>query len=583
MKLEVRVPDVGELDKVEVVEVLVASGDRVAAEDSLITLESDKASMDIPAPQAGTIAGLAVAVGDQVGEGDLIVTMEVEEEASQSPPEPADKPPTPEPEDKRPTSVSAESEATPDETFDTELLVLGSGPGGYAAAFRAADLGLKVTLVERYETIGGVCLNVGCIPSKALLHLAQVIDEAGELDGRGVRFGAPEIDLDKVRFWKDGVVSRLTRGLAGMAEKRGVDVVHGTGRFSKPHSLLVEGGEAGSHEISFDRAIIAVGSRPTSIPGLPQNDPRVMDSTGALALEEIPGRLLVVGGGIIGLEMASVYAALGSAVTVVEMLPRLMLGCDEDLLKPLVRRVRKRYEKIWLETRVAGVQAVDEGLQATFDGPKAPETALFDRILVAVGRRSNGADIDAAAAGVVVDERGFVQVDEQQRTNAPHIFAIGDVTGDPMLAHRATHQGKVAAEAAAGLWSAFEAQVIPSVAYTDPEIAWVGLGEEDAARDGIEVGVGRFPWSASGRSLALGRSEGFTKLIFDPVTKRLLGAGIVGPGAGDLISEVALAIEMGADAEDLSLTVHPHPTLSETVAGAAEVFLGTVTDLYIGK
>lgn len=461
--------------------------------------------------------------------------------------------------------------------------MLGSGPGGYAAAFRAADLGLDTTLVERYPTLGGVCLNVGCIPSKALLHMAKVVGDAEEMADKGVAFGEPKIDLEKLRAWKEDVVSRLTRGLAQMAEKRGVRVVHGTGRFTDPHTIEISRGGDETAEISFAQAIVAAGSRSALIPGLPEGDPRVMDSTAALELEEIPQRLLVIGGGIIGLEMASVYVALGSAVTVVELLPRLMSGCDADLVRPLQRRLSRSYENIFLDTRVTGVESLKAGLGVSFEGKKAPASDVFDRVLVAVGRRANGLDLGLDRAGVEVEDSGVVGVNSQQRTNVPHILALGDLTGEPMLAHRATHQGKVAAEVAAGLKTAFEARVIPSVAYTDPEIAWAGLGEEQAKNEGRKIGVGRFPWVASGRSLALGRSEGFTKLIFDPETKELLGAGIVGPGAGDLIAEVALAIEMGADAEDLALTVHAHPTLSETIGLAAEVFSGTVTDLYLGR
>ncbi len=467
--------------------------------------------------------------------------------------------------------------------YDTGLLVLGSGPGGYAAAFRAADLGLDTTLVERYPTLGGVCLNVGCIPSKALLHMAKVVGDAEDMADKGVAFGEPKIDLEKLRAWKEDVVSRLTRGLAQMAEKRGVRVVHGTGRFTDPHTIEISRGGDETAEISFAQAIVAAGSRSALIPGLPEGDPRVMDSTAALELEEVPQRLLVIGGGIIGLEMASVYVALGSAVTVVELLPRLMSGCDADLVRPLQRRLSRSYENIFLDTRVTGVESLKAGLGVSFEGKKAPASDVFDRVLVAVGRRANGLDLGLDRAGVEVEDSGVVGVNSQQRTNVPHILALGDLTGEPMLAHRATHQGKVAAEVAAGLKTAFEARVIPSVAYTDPEIAWAGLGEEQAKNEGRKIGVGRFPWVASGRSLALGRSEGFTKLIFDPETKELLGAGIVGPGAGDLIAEVALAIEMGADAEDLALTVHAHPTLSETIGLAAEVFSGTVTDLYLGR
>ncbi len=465
----------------------------------------------------------------------------------------------------------------------TDVLVLGGGPGGYTAAFRAADLGQKVVLVERHSRLGGVCLNVGCIPSKALLHVARVMEEAADLDRHGVVFGKPKLDLDKIRGFKQSVVDRLTKGLAALAKQRKVEVVQGEGRFTSAHSLSVESGSE-SRTIRFDNAIVAVGSRVVEIPGIPYDDPRVIDSTGALELEDIPKRLLVIGGGIIGLEMAMVYGALGSELTLVEMLDGLIPGCDRDLVKPLERRLKRRYKaKIHLETKVSGVKALKGGLKVTFEGEKAPEPSTFDRVLVSVGRRPNGDLVGAEAAGLAVDERGFISVDSQQRTNVAHIFAIGDVTGQPMLAHKATHEGKVAAEVAAGLKSGFEASVIPSVAYTDPEIAWVGLNETDAAERGIAYEKGAFPWSASGRSLGMGRSDGLTKILFDPETKRVLGAGIVGPIAGDLIAEVALAIEMGCEAADLSLTIHPHPTLSETVALAAEAFEGTITDLYVPK
>ncbi|MBS0395551.1 MAG: dihydrolipoyl dehydrogenase, partial [Proteobacteria bacterium] len=461
------------------------------------------------------------------------------------------------------------------------LVVLGAGPGGYTAAFRAADLGLKVGLIERWPTLGGVCLNVGCIPSKALLHAAQVIEEAAAIAGAGITFGAPQIDLDRLRGWKHRVVSRLTAGLNALAKQRKVEVVRGEAEFISPHRLAVEG-EGGRRVIGFDQCIIAAGSESVTMPGAPQ-DPRIIDSTGALELAGRPERLLVVGGGIIGLEMACVYAALGSKVTVVELLPGLIPGCDRDLVRPLEKRLRAHYEGIHTGTRVTRMEAADDGIHVTFEGDGAPAPQRFDRVLVAIGRRPNGKRIGAAAAGVAVDERGFITVDRQQRTNVPHIFAIGDIVGQPMLAHKATHEGKVAAEVAAGHKRAFDARVIPAVAYTDPEIAWVGLTETEAQAKGIKVGRGAFPWIASGRSLALGREEGFTKLLFDPDTHRVLGAGIVGTNAGELIGEVALAIEMGADAHDIGLTIHPHPTLSETVAFSAEAFEGTLTDLYMPK
>jgi dihydrolipoamide dehydrogenase len=465
---------------------------------------------------------------------------------------------------------------------ETDLLVLGAGPGGYTAAFRAADLGLKVTLVERFPILGGVCLNVGCIPSKALLHVAALIDDAASFANHGVRFGQPEIDLDQVRAWKGSVVERLTKGLAMMAKQRKVEVVTGVGTFVDPHRLEVTSSIGGKETIQFRQAIIAAGSRPFRLPGLP-DDPRIIDSTGALELREIPKRLLVIGGGIIGLEMATVYHALGSKVTVVELLDGLMPGADRDLVRPFQKRVEKRYERILLKTKVARVESEEAGLRAFFEGQGAPESELYDQILVAVGRVPNGRMIGAEAAGVTVDERGFIPVDRQLRTNQPHLFAIGDIVGQPMLAHKAMHEAKVAAEVAAGHKSFFDARVIPSVAYTDPEVAWVGLTEEQAKAQGRKVGKGSFPWAASGKSLAIGRDEGLTKLIFDAETGRVVGAGIVGSHAGDLIGEAALAIEMGCDAADLALTIHPHPTLSETVGLSAEAFEGTITDLYLPK
>jgi len=465
----------------------------------------------------------------------------------------------------------------------TEVLVLGGGPGGYTAAFRAADLGKKVVLVERHSRLGGVCLNVGCIPSKALLHVARVMEEAADLDKHGVVFGKPKLDLDKIRHFKQSVVDRLTKGLSALAKARQVEVVQGEGRFTSANVLTVEAGTE-TKTIRFESAIVAVGSRVVELPVVPYEDPRVIDSTGALELQDIPKRLLVIGGGIIGLEMASVYGALGSQLTIVEMLDRLIPGCDPDLVKPLERRLKRRYKaKIYLETRVSGIKALKSGLKVTFEGEKAPQPTTFEKVLVSVGRRPNGDRIGAEEAGLEVDERGFLSVDSQQRTNVPHIFAIGDVTGQPMLAHKATHEGKVAAEVAAGLKSGFDARVIPSVAYTDPEIAWVGLTETEAEARGVAYEKGAFPWSASGRSLGMGRSDGLTKILFDPMTKRVLGAGIVGPSAGDLIAEIALAIEMDCEAADLSLTIHPHPTLSETVGLAAEAFEGTITDLYVPK
>ena len=462
------------------------------------------------------------------------------------------------------------------------MLVLGSGPGGYTAAFRAADLGLSVALVERYPDLGGVCLNVGCIPSKALLHAAAVIDQAAHLSEHGVVFGEPEIQVDPLRAWKDKVVGQLTGGIAGMAKRRGVTVLTGTGTFTGPHDMDIES-EDGKHTVTFRQAIIAAGSQAIKLPGLPWDDPRMMDSTDALDLADVPDRLLVVGGGIIGLELSSVYAALGSRVTVVELTDQLMPGADIDLVRPLQKRLEPRYDDICLGTKVTGIEAKEDGLHASYEGEKVPEHSVFDRVLVSIGRAPNGLKIGAEAAGVEVTERGFIPVDRQMRTNVPHIFAIGDIVGQPMLAHKATHEAKVAAEVCAGQKSQFDARVIPSVAYTDPEVAWVGLTENEAKEQGVDYGVGKFPWAASGRALGNGRPEGFTKLLSEDASHRIIGAGIVGTHAGDLISEAALAIEMGAEVADIGLTIHPHPTLSETVGLAAEVFEGTVTDLYIPR
>ncbi len=578
--IEVKVPDIGNFEKVDVIEVHVKAGDRIAPEDPLITLESDKATMDVPAPSAGVVQQVRVKVGDKVSEGDAILTLSaaqaeptapVQSAAAAEPAKPARAAPRP----GEGTQASARSE------LHAQLLVLGSGPGGYTAAFRAADLGQEVILVERYPTLGGVCLNVGCIPSKALLHAARVIAETKEMRAHGIEFGEPKIDLDKLRGWKEKVVGRLTGGLAQLAKQRKVRVLQGQGKFVSANALEVQGAD-GRATVSFERAIIAAGSQAAMIPGLP-DDPRVMDSTSALEIHDVPKRLLVIGGGIIGLEIATVYHELGSRVTVVELTDTLMPGVDADIVRPLQRRIEKQYEAIHLGTKVAGVQAGRDGLSVSFEGGKAPAPATFDKILVAVGRRPNGKVIAAETAGVHVNERGFIPVDKQQRTNVAHIFAIGDIVGAPMLAHKATHEGKVAAEVAAGLKSAFDARVIPSVAYTDPEVAWIGVTETEAKQQNLKYGKGTFPWAASGRSLGLGREEGLTKLLFDETSGRVIGAGIVGPNAGDLIAEVGLAIEMGADAQDIGLTIHPHPTLSETVAFAAEAFEGTITDLYVPR
>ena len=587
---EVRVPDIGDFSDVPIIEIHVSAGDEVALDDPIITLESDKATMDVPAPVGGTVSAVSVSVGDTVSEGDVILSLEVAEAESAPAAETAQSAvaaTAPEPAAPSPTSTEAAPTPAPAPSgkadFEAEVLVLGSGPGGYTAAFRAADLGAKVVLVERYPSLGGVCLNVGCIPSKALLHAAKVIAETKEMAENGISFGEPSIDIDKLRDWKQGVVNRLTRGVGGLAKQRNVEVITGVGTFSSPNTLDVET-DAGTRTVSFQNAIIAAGSESAKLPFIPHDDPRVLTSTGALDLTQIPERMLVVGGGIIGLEMAAVYYQLGTRVTVVELLDQLIPGTDADLITPLQRMITKQYENIYLGTKLTAVDANNSGpLTVHFDGAKAPETDTFDQILVAVGRQPNGAVIGADKAGVIVDGRGFIGVDKQQRTNVPHIFAIGDIVGQPMLAHKATHEGKVAAEVACGQKSYFDARVIPSVAYTDPEVAWVGVTENEAKAAGVAYGKGTFPWAASGRSLSLGRSEGLTKLIFDETTERVIGCGIVGPSAGDLISEVGLAIEMGADAADIGLTVHPHPTLSETVAFSAEAFEGTITDLYLPR
>ncbi|MFP4277086.1 MAG: dihydrolipoyl dehydrogenase [Wenzhouxiangella sp.] len=596
---EIRVPAIGDFEQVPVIEVLVAEGDTVAAEQSLITLESDKATMDVPSPASGKLIELTVAEGDKVSEGDVIGVLEVSAEAPGpgsrgqgsgsasahgGAGEKSENADPPDSQTRKPQSGSPEPRTPNPEHSkkDFDLVVLGSGPGGYTAAFRAADLGLKVALIERYPSLGGVCLNVGCIPSKALLHVGQVIDSAAHLDQHGVRFGKPEINLEALRDYKNGVVGKLTGGLAGMAKKRGVEVIQGTGRFADEHRIEVErDGEARS--VSFGQCIIAAGSRVIRIPGLPYEDPRVMDSTGALELADVPRRLLVIGGGIIGLEMACVYRALGSEVTVVEWMKQLMPGADADLVKPLQQHMKKMGVQFHLGVKVAGVEAEDRALIARFEGEQAPGSAEFDRVLVAVGRRPNGDRIAAEKAGLAVDDQGFIAVDGQMRTRLDHIFAIGDIVGQPMLAHKASYEGKVAAEVAAGHKAAADARAIPSVAYTDPEVAWVGLTEAEAKSQGIAYGVGKFPWAASGRALGMDRSEGFTKLIFDQKTDRLIGAGVVGLHAGDLIAELGLAIEMGCDAADIGLTIHPHPTLSESVMMAAEVYQGTITDLYLGR
>ncbi|MEN4903461.1 dihydrolipoyl dehydrogenase [Luteimonas sp. TWI1416] len=608
--LEVTVPDIGGYDDVPVIEVLVAVGDTVAKDQGLVTLESDKATMEVPSSHAGVIKALKVKVGDTLSEGSVVAVIEAEGDtdgdakpaagsASKAPP------PQPAPANgggsKReapgshpPVARSHRAPAEPDAVkaapssgrkadVECRIVVLGSGPGGYTAAFRAADLDLDTVLIERYDTLGGVCLNVGCIPSKALLHAADVIDQAQHASDYGVAFGAPEISLDKLRSYKDKVVGQLTKGLAGMAKQRKVRVVAGTGTFVSPNEIEVVAQDGKTTLVRFEQCIIAAGSQALKLPGFPWDDPRVMDSTDALELAEVPKQLLVVGGGIIGLEMATVYRALGAQVTVVELADQLMPGADKDLVKPLADRLKKQGVSVHLKTKVVEAKPEKTGIVVAFDGESIPDTTLYDRVLVAVGRSPNGAKIGADKAGVRVGERGFIQVDAQMRTNVPHIFAIGDLVGQPMLAHKATHEGKLAAEVAAGEKKEWVARVIPSVAYTDPEIAWVGITETEAKAKGLKVGVGKFPWAASGRAIGLGRTEGFTKLVFDEATHRIVGAGIVGVHAGDLIAEAALAIEMGAEVADIGHTIHPHPTLSESVAMAAEVYDGTITDLYLPK
>jgi dihydrolipoamide dehydrogenase len=596
--IEIKVPDIGDFKNIPVIEVLVKPGDAIGKEDTLVTLESDKATLEVPSPSAGVVRDLKIKIGDKVSQGSLLLTLDAEEQAAKAespqartpaaapaqenraPPKeaPAAQPPA----SAAPTSPSASIKAD----IHAEVVVLGAGPGGYTAAFRAADLGKKTVLIERYPSLGGVCLNVGCIPSKALLHVARVISEAEEVEHSGISFGKPKIDVARLREWKGGVVSKLTKGLAGLAKQRKVQVMTGRGEFASANTLRVETAE-GPKVVAFDHCIIAAGSSVARIPGFPYDDKRMFDSTGALELPEIPKRLLVIGGGIIGLEMATVYDALGSKVTVVELMDALIPGADKDIVKVLAKRIEKRYEKILLKTKVTRIEPQKDGLKVWFEGgteqDRAPEPQVYDYILMAVGRRPNGRDIKAEAAGVNVNERGYIPVDKQLRTNVPHIYAIGDICGEPMLAHKATHEGKTAAEVIAGHKAYFDARTIPSVAYTDPEIAWMGLTETQAQAHGVEYEKAVFPWAASGRALATGRDDGMTKLLIDKNTRQILGAAIVGVNAGELIAEAVLALEMGADIEDLALTVHPHPTLSETLFFAAEIAEGSITDLYMPK
>ncbi|MBM0108648.1 dihydrolipoyl dehydrogenase [Steroidobacter sp. S1-65] len=613
---QVNVPDIGDFKDVEVIDVLVKPGDSVELETPLVTLETEKATMDVPSSAAGVVKSVALKKGDRVSKGSLILEVEAAGAGASSSAPAASKETAAPKEAKAPAAAAAKDDASSADTmvrekpaiqapaedtsggsYDYDMVVLGAGPGGYTAAFRAADLGMKVALVERWPQLGGVCLNVGCIPSKALLHAAKVIEEAHEMEVAGVTFGKPKIDTEKLRGWKEKVVSKLTGGLGILAKQRKVEVIRGIGKFVSPHEMsiantdmtpqstvLSKGENApgeGARKISFKHCIIAAGSESVRLPGLP-DDPRIIDSTGALEID-LPKRMLVIGGGIIGLEMACVYDALGTKVSVVELTDGLIPGCDRDLVRPLEKRIAKRYEKIMVKTKVTKLEALKQGIRVTFEGEQAPEPQIYDKVLVAVGRSPNGKKIGAEAAGVVVNERGFIPVDKQMRTNVSHIFAIGDIVGQPMLAHKASHEGKLAAEVAQGEKRYFDARVIPSVAYTDPEIAWVGVTETEAKAKGIPFEKGSFPWSANARSLTLGRDDGMTKVLFDPETHRVIGGGIVGPNAGDLISEIALAIEMNSDAGDLGMTIHPHPTLSETVMFSAEAFEGTLTDLYVPK
>ncbi|HOC11535.1 MULTISPECIES: dihydrolipoyl dehydrogenase [Thermomonas] len=586
--IESKVPDIGSHGGVPVIELLVAVGDTVKKDQGLVTLESDKATMEVPAVADGVIKALKVKLGDSVSEGAVIAV--IERAASEVAPQAAASAPV---SAKAAASVPAAAQATSapqaatasgrKADIECAMVVIGAGPGGYTAAFRSADLGLDTVLIERYANLGGVCLNVGCIPSKALLHAADVIEQASHASDYGVDFGKPKLNIDKLRSYKDSVVGQLTKGLAGMAKQRKVRMVQGTARFVSANELEVTTADGATQLLRFEQCIIAAGSQPVKLPAFPWDDPRIMDSTDALNLAEVPKKLLVVGGGIIGLEMATVYRALGSDVTVVEFMSQLMPGADADLVKPLAERLKKQGVAVHLKTKVVDAKAQKNGISCNFEGESIPAGKLFDRVLVSVGRSANGGKLDADKAGVAVGERGLIPVDAQMRTNVPHIFAIGDLVGQPMLAHKATHEGKLAAEVAAGEKKEWVARVIPSVAYTDPEIAWVGVTETEAKTKGLKVGVGKFPWAASGRAIGLSRTEGFTKLIFDEDSHRVIGGGIVGVHAGELISEVALAIEMGCEGHDIGHTIHPHPTLGESVGMAAEVYDGSITDLYIPK
>ena len=579
--ITVEIPDIGNFDSVDIIEILVKAGDTINKEDPIITVESDKASMDIPSPADGIVAKILIKVGDTVKQGSPIIEVSSTEEKVDQPPK--EKPIAAEKSVAEKSAEKAEVINVHASDLNCDVAVLGSGPGGYTAAFRAADLGKSVILIERYSTIGGVCLNVGCIPSKALLHTAKVITDAEDTGSHGVTFTKPEIDIEKLRDWKSyKVVKKLTMGLTQMAKQRGVQVIEGQGQFISANQISVTAKDGLQTIIGFQSAIIAAGSQPTKIPGTPVDD-RIMDSTGALELKDIPKKLLIIGGGIIGLEMGTVYDALGSKVSLVELTDGLIQGCDRDMVRPLHKRMAKRFENIWLATKVSKMEAKKEGILVYFEGTDAPKEALFDRVLVAVGRKPNGLNVGADKAGVAVDSQGFIATDKQMRTNINHIYAIGDIIGQPMLAHKATHEGKIAAEVIAGEKVEFQAMAIPSVAYTDPELAWAGITEEEAREKNIEIEKAVFPWAASGRAISTNRTEGMTKLIFDKKTDRIIGAAIVGTNAGELIAETVLSIEMGADAHDIGLSIHPHPTLSESIAMASEMKEGTITDLYIKK
>ena len=579
--LEIRVPDIGGHDNVNVAEVYVKVGDKINIDDNLVMLETDKATMEVPADKSGVVTEVLVQVGSKLNEGDIVVKVQADGDAAVAAPAVTQAAPV-----AAAVAVAPQASATPaaqSGEIECDVMVLGAGPGGYTAAFRAADLGLNVVLIEKHATLGGVCLNVGCIPSKALLHVAKVINEADEMSHHGVSFGKPNLDIDKIRDFKSGVVGKLTKGLDGLAKQRKVAKIQGMAKFTSPYTIEIDTLE-GKKVVRFKNAIIASGSHSFKVPGIPFDDPRVIDSTGALLLESVPEKMMVVGGGIIGLEMAEVYGTLGSKITVVELGDGLIPGADRDVVKVLENRIKKRYDAILTKTKCAKVEAKVDGLWVTFEGPTAPaEPQKFDKVLVAAGRRPNGKTIGADAAGVIVNEQGFIPADKQQRTNVAHIYAIGDVIGQPMLAHKAVHEGRVAAENCAGMKSFFDARVIPGIAYTDPEVAWVGVTELEAKAQGLQVEVGKFPWAASGRALGNGRDDGFTKIITDKNTHRIIGAAIVGANAGELLAETCLAIEMDCDIHDVALTVHAHPTLSESVAFACEIVDGSITDLYMPK